>query len=80
MDTIKSGWTPYVTYYTMLYSSLSINLCKFIGHIFENKIGESTVRESIARKRVELLQGLSAKQYGDKGSLSILLKIVTFQN
>ena len=53
---------------------------QIIGHIFENKIGESTVRESIARKRVELLQGLSAKKYGDKGSLSILLKIVTFQN
>ena len=80
MDTIKSGWTPYVTYYTMLYSSLTINYANyFIGHIFENKIRESTVRESIARKRVELLQGLSAK-YGDKGSLSILLKIVTFQN
>ena len=82
MDTIKSGWTPYVTYYTMLYSSLTINLCKLFywAHFWEQNWGKHiTVRESIARKRVELLQGLSAK-YGDKGSLSILLKIVTFQN
>ena len=49
------------------------------AHFWKQISGDSTVRESIARKRVELLQGLSAK-YGDKVSLSILLKIVTFQN
>ena len=47
------------------------------AHFWEQISGESTV-ESIAKKRVELLQGLSAK-YSEKGWLSILLKIATFQ-
>ena len=42
MDTLTSGWTPYV-YFTTLYIFLAENhLCEFIGQIFE-KSGEIRV-------------------------------------
>ena len=47
MDTLKSGWTPYVYYTTLRY--INTNL---LGTFFE-KSGEFRVRDSCARKRVE---------------------------
>ena len=52
MDTMKSGWTPYVTYYTMLYSSLTINLCKLFywAHFSEQNWGKHSKREYCKEK------------------------------
>ena len=47
MDTLKSGWTPYVYYTTLCY--IDANL---LGTFFE-KSGEFRVRDSCARKIVE---------------------------
>ena len=73
MDTLKSGWTPYVNYTTVQSSEIAIYGYKF-GR-FLRKVGKSEEVTVVQGKELNIGLSIDVQSLG----LNTLLKMVSFQ-